>query len=539
MLKFVKKNMFVLLIILFVCMNSFASNDRDTLIIGVSHTPPTIDQDICLDPISFYILCCIQEQGVDYPQPISEEPGAKGIRTLNFSGEWEIIPRLFESWEQSADGKTTTFHIRKGSKSAYGNEFTSKDFLWRYERGKEIQGFGATYMRVQGTNYELLKANVVDKYTVKIVSEEPNGLQVLMAGNLTNGFWDSTECMKHATPEDPWVREWMQHNAAHFGPYYIKEWKAGDYVLLERNPNYWGVKPKIDKIMFKVIPESSSRLAMIKKGEIDIALELTPREVESLEGAPGVESIKVKKTGWIRFLTLNQKEFEPFKNKKVRQALNYAIPREEIINTVFYDAAIAMYSPIKQEYPGALPAEYFPYKYNLEKAKQLLEEAGYPNGFDIELWYEADRPLDESMVILIQNSFGKIGVDVELRKAPSAPFYSNVQSRLVSMALLGDIPFTPDANYAYNLNFHSEAFGNYSNYVSEEADRLAAIGKTIVEMDKRIEHHYDLQKLLLEDAPVGFIVQAGFRCAIRTELKGFNTYIGDNIKAEYLYFDEK
>jgi len=197
------------------------------------------------------------------------------------------------------------------------------------------------------------------------------------------------------------------------------------------------------------------------------------------------------------------------------------------------------YSPIKQEYPGALPAEYFPYKYNLEKAKQLLEEAGYPNGFDIELWYEADRPLDESMVILIQNSFGKIGVDVELRKAPSAPFYSNVQSRLVSMALLGDIPFTPDANYAYNLNFHSEAFGNYSNYVSEEADRLAAIGKTIVEMDKRIEHHYDLQKLLLEDAPVGFIVQAGFRCAIRTELKGFNTYIGDNIKAEYLYFDEK
>jgi len=342
----IKKSMLLVVVGLLVFgIASATAAKKDTLIFGISHTPPTLDQDIQIDPLSFFILQSITETGVGYPVSKSKEPEARGIGCLDFTGKWKLEPRLFESWERSSDGKRTIIHLRKGVKSAYGHEWTAKDFLYRFKRAEVIKGFGQVFLTAMGTNYDSLRA--IDKYTVEMVSKSPNALHLLLQGIPSDGFWDSAECEKHATPDDPWVRDWMKHHAPMFGPYYIKEWSTGKQIILEANPYYWKGEPKIKRIIWKVIPESSMRVTLIEKGVIDVALELSPREVNSLKGVPGVIPIKVKKAGYQQALTMNQKVFEPFKSKLVRQALNYAVPRDEIVETVYYGGATISITSIR------------------------------------------------------------------------------------------------------------------------------------------------------------------------------------------------
>ena len=181
---------------------------------------------------------------------------------------------------------------------------------------------------------------------------------------------------------------YIDKNSPSYGPYYVTEFTPGKQAVLTANPNYFMGEPKIKKIIVKVIPESSSRYAMLKDGTIDVAQEMSPNEIQSLRDVPGVKTVETQGF-WLTHLILNEKMVPQFANKLVRQAVNYAIDRDKIVQDGLLGMAKPMTAVYPNQYPGALDASAFPYTYNIEKAKQLMKEAGYEKGFNVDLYYQA------------------------------------------------------------------------------------------------------------------------------------------------------
>lgn len=502
---------------------------KDTLVIAVSELPPNIDNELCPGPVSHYFIENTAEQLIEYgskPSSISE-----GIHVVDYEA---TDLRLAESFELSPDSRTMTFHLRKGVKSPWGNEFTTEDVLWKWERGFGMQSLGTYFASVMDlSGIEAIKA--IDDYTVSVTASNPNALLRHLHCLVCIGFYDSTEAMKHATSDDPWAQDYIGKFAPGFGPYYVTEWTAGQQAVLTANPNYYRGEPEIKKVIFKVVPESSSRVAMLKDGTIDVALELSPREIVSLRDAPGVMTIEERGI-WLIHLVMNEDLVEPFGNKLVRQAINYAIDRDRIIDTAYFGLAEPMKGVLQMQYPGVLNPEEFPYEYNPDKAKQLMTEAGYPNGFEVELSYRAGTTQQESTAVLVQENLAEIGIDASLKKVPSGTFEVTVRASECPFAVYLDASLIPDVNYSCALFYRSDGFCNFGNFYSSVVDDMLSEGNLIVDNEERIEYHYDLQRVLLEEAPVGFICQEKYIVGIRDNVKGWNIPVGEDVRLEDLRF---
>ena len=507
---------------------------KDTLVIGKPATPPGIDYEYMVHTEMWNIAQNVHDTGLHFKVVPSSDPKAQGILTVDVS---DLENRLFESYEISPDWKTFTYHLRRGVKSAAGNELTTKDILYKWERGVGIGAFGPFFLDVFGIDSRDPKEflTIVDDYTFKMQTDRPNYILNIGQANAYQPIPDSAQIKKHATKDDPWAKDWVAHHGGGFGPYYVEEWEAGQQVVLRSNPNYYMNKVPIDKVIFKVIPESSIRVAMIRNGTIDVATALSPREVKALEGAPGVKMVGIP-SNYTIWLILNQKVFKPFANKLVRQALNYAAPRADIVNTAFLGYAKEWHTAIPSFYPGATGDEDWPYKYDLKKAKELLAEAGYPDGFEVELSYDAAYSVDETIAVLLQTNYEKIGVKVKLRKKPSASFADGVQSRQTAFSIWRDMPLSPDPNYACSLNYKGDAYANYGNYSNPTVDKMLNEGKSIVDKKARFAYHRKIVRELIDDPPCVFLVEPYYTIALRENVEGWNWDFCQDTDLSKVYF---
>ncbi len=511
------KGVFLILTILSMFFMASTGYAKDTLIIGITSMPPGADNDFHSHPETWPLIMNLYAHGLEYKYIPSGEPGGPDILKPQFG---QIEPRLFRKWTLSKDGKTATFHLRKGVKSAYGNEFTTKDVFWRYQRNFANKALGTFFLICEDIS-ELDAIKVIDKYTFSTTANGPTPLAVHMKTNHYVGYIDSTQAMKHATETDPWASKWIAKNGGSgLGPYTVTEWKAGNRIVLKANPNYFRGEPKFKKIILKVISEGSSRLTMLKTGIIDVATGLSPREHKSLRNANGVKTVNI--AGNMCFWGLMNNKIKPFDNKLVRQAINYAIPRRQIAKAAFYGFAKPWKASLPMMYEATTSTKEFPYSYNLKKAKQLLTKAGYPNGFDTELAYDAAYATDETTATLIKTSLGKIGINVQLRKMPSGTFMTKVTARELPFALWWDMPMMPDPNYAITLTYHGKSVVNYERYDNPEVNRMLKKGNAIVDWQKRVEYHKKIQRLIMEDAPIAYIVQRDYTVAMRDNIEGWN-----------------
>ncbi|GAH37115.1 unnamed protein product, partial [marine sediment metagenome] len=300
----------------------------------------------------------------------------------------------------------------------------------------------------------------------------------------------------------------------------VDEWIAGDRIVLKANPNYHLGEPAVKKVIFKVIPEGSSRLAMIKDGTIDVAYDLNPTQIKSLEGAPGLKAIHV--TSNEDMVIIMNNKMSPFDNKLVRQAMNYACPREDIVQTALVGYGLPWKACIPMMYPASTPPEDFPYAYDLDKAKELLIEAGYPDGFDVELSYDADIGAHEVTGTLCKTSLAKIGVNVTLRKTPSGVLSTQLMAKELPFSFWSTQPLSSDPNYAVSLIYYGPAYTNWPSYCNPEVDKLIEEGKTILDPVERTEHHRVIQRMIMDDAPIVFVAEADYMIVIRDNVKGWN-----------------
>ena len=302
-----------------------------------------------------------------------------------------LTPELAESWEVTDDGKTYVFHLRKDATFHDGAPVTAKDVKWSFDRAIAAGGFAAVQMGA-GSMVKPEQFSVIDDHTFKATFDQYNKLTMPDLVVPIPTIVNSELAKKHATDKDPWAFDWVSHNDCGGGAFKVESWTPGQQTIFTRFDDWKsGPLPKLKRVIYKQIPSAGTRRALLEKGDVDMSVGLPPKDYAELAKEGKVQVIGVPIQNDLVFIDMNVK-IAPFDNPKVREAISYAIPYKEIINSALYNRAKPMFGgdPDKPYPEGVWPVP-LRHGQDLAKAKQLLTEAGFPDGFKTTLSYRPQR----------------------------------------------------------------------------------------------------------------------------------------------------
>lgn len=387
----------------------------------------------------------------------------------------KVEPHLAQSWKTSPDGREWTFTLRPGVRSFVGNELTAADVVFGWQKSmsqKRTGRFISEASRI--TNVEALS-----RYEVKYTLSEPNNLFLRALTHYTPMIIDSREALKNASPEDPFATRWLASNTAGFGAYHLSQNRAGEGAVFVANPNYFGGKLAIQRVIYREIPSGASRMSLLQGGQVQIAEELSHSQLRSLQGDtrlrigrhPGTGSATVRMNPRIK----------PFDDLRVRQAVLYATDFEAINKAVFEGLGERSRSILPPSIPGYVKA--YTYEHDPGRAKRLLAEAGHPDGLDVTLEYTSVFWWEEPLVLQLRSQLAQVGIRVTPSKLPNTVFAARgaIGKRDLAFATHLANTFVLDAGYALFLSSHSRGSSNRNDYHTPELDAL--IETAIIERD--------------------------------------------------------
>jgi peptide/nickel transport system substrate-binding protein len=336
--------------------------------------------------------------------------------------------------------------------------------------------------------------------------------------------WDSVEATRHATKKDPYATKWIGRHGdrAGHGPYTIEQWSPGDRVVFKAFADYHAGRPPVDRVVYRSVDSSATRLSLIKQGAVDVVRDLLPTEYESAAKADGVEV-----TSWrgarsrILVVIPSLKRRREFRDVRVRQALAYAAPYKKFVDDVYRGFASRWNGVIPQDFP-LFTNEFWPYGdgEDVQQAKRLLAQAGYPNGFSVRMLYNSSLPEMEQNAILLQAAFAEIGVKLQLDKLSDAAFTQRYTGGQFELLLLDDLTLTPDIGYSTYLWFQTTSPQNVGGYSNKRVDRLSERILGSLDEEVRQQAGTEIQRLLVEDCPQIFLCQPHFTVAKRKGITG-------------------
>ena len=330
---------------------------------------------------------------------------------------------------------------------------------------------------------------VADDYTIKFKLQGPNPLLLDYFQMLNLGIQDPEAIEAHGgvTPEKP--SDWVSKNDVGSGPFKLVSWKPGVEIVLERNEDYWGPKAKSKRVVYKIIPEDSDPGDASAKGETrHHVASLLPRIMRCLNKR---KNLKVLGVPSIRttYIDMNR-NMPPFDNILVRKALCYSFPYESVIKNILHGRAVQMTSPVPKGAPSHT-SEYFPFKYDLNKAKELLKEAGHPNGFSFTFQLGEGRIANnKEIAVAWQAELKKIGINMTIDVIPQAAFLEKLKAKNVPIFMISWTSFVTDPFYQLMFLLGSKSFCNYADIKDAKLD--AWIDKAVPEVNK--EKRYAISK---------------------------------------------
>ncbi|MBI4563037.1 MAG: ABC transporter substrate-binding protein [Candidatus Rokubacteria bacterium] len=485
----------------------------------------TWDSDIdTLDPAHFKAMGGYVTVANCYDTPIAwKVRPIEGKPGFYRSHPGEFDPMICESWSSEADGATIVFKVRRGAKFASGRPVTAHAVKYCFDRGLQSPG----YMRIVIPSLIQVNApeqfEVRDDYTFAIKMKAPSPMALDIVALSNNAILDPEEVKAHATKDDPWAAEWLKRNVAGVGPYRLAKNEPGVEIVLEATKGYWRPAPYFERIVFKFVPNEADRVLLIKRKAIDMVVGrpgLTPKNVKSLEGEPGLKVFSVPDTT-CHFIAMNTQK-PPFDNVKVRQAVNYAIPIQAILPSVLYGYATQMTTPIPHLTPGHL-GTLSPYKHDIDKARQLMKDAGALDKapIPVDLAIRVGFVAHEQASIWIQHELEKIGFKVNIVKETDATFRQVAIKGGHTLSMEAWQSWVNDPWYHLLFNFHSKSkFTNMPFYSNPALDRLIDENMHEVNTQKRIAAVREAQKILVDDAVWGFLWYDSWTRVMKADLVG-------------------
>ncbi|MDN3555106.1 ABC transporter substrate-binding protein [Halomonas maura] len=421
---------------------------------------------------------------------------------VRWTRDLEFEPRLATDWEQ-VDPTTMRMTLREGVEFHSGNAFTAEDVVWTVERLKRSPDFKAIFEPIA-------EVTAVDAHTVEFTTAKPYPLLPNLATYIfpmDSAFYSGNDA--DGDPKDEIVKNGNSYASRHLsgtGPYEVTDRRQGVRIAFERNDAYWDESSpgNVDRIVMTPISENATRVAALLSGDVDFIAPVPPNDLARIRADEDAKLVTMSGTRIILF-HMNQERVEAFQDPRVRQAFAYAINQQGIADRLMkgFATPAAQFSP--QGYAGHVDS--LAPRHDLEKAKQLMAEAGYEDGFEITMMAPNNRYVNDAKIAqAVAAMLARINVSVDLKTLPKAQYWGEYDDRAADMMMIGWHADTEDsANFHEYLTACPDAdsgAGQYNagNYCNPELDQLVAEANLEVDLAKRAEMLQQVEQALYDDA---------------------------------------
>ena len=436
--------------------------------------------------------------------------------------DMNIIPALAKEWTQ-IDELTYEFKLREDVYFHNGEHFTAADVEFTLLRALDSAIASPILGDIDPNGIE-----VIDDYTIRISTKQPFAPILASLGHSTAFIVNEKAVTEFG--------EAYNQNPVGTGPFKFENWNRGSSVALVRNDDFHGEIPQISGIEFRVIAEASNRLIELETGAIDMAFGVGPSDVTRIENDESMTLLRRINLA-TSYIGINTQK-EPFTDVRVRQAMNYAVNNQLIVDTILEGVGAPATGPMGSNIPGAAD-DLEGYEYNLERARELLAEAGFEDGFSTTIWVDNDTTRIDT-VTAVANQLRQVGINVEIQTFEWAAFLEHLNTGEHDMFMMGWTAVTGDPDYALFPLFHSSQFGSAGNrtfFDNADVDRLLELARSTSDEAERAAYYRELQQLITEQAPWIFLNVGEALVATRSDVHGYIPRLNGQQRLDGVYFE--
>lgn len=476
-----------------------ANTGANELVIAWLSDPPSMDPHMSTDQQTSVMTTHIYNTLVIHDKDLNIQPG------------------LAESWK-AIDELTWEFKLRQGVKFTDGSPFNAEVVKANIDRMQdpEVASPRASLVGM------IKEVKVVDEYTVQLVTEYAfSPLLAHLAHSAVSMI--SAEAIKldyEKLKAGEKAGAYLAQNPVGTGVFKLESWNPGQEVKLVANADYWGDKAKVERVTFKVVSEEGTRIAELETGYAHIIDPVSPSSISRIESTDGM-SLNRQASLSLSYIGFNNNK-EPFNDVRVRQALSMAINKDEIISGIYEGTGIPAVGPLAPDVNG-YDATVKPIEHNIDKAKELMKEAGYEGGFSTTIWTN-DNPERIKIAEYVQSKLKELNVEVKIEVVEWGAYLAQTAEGKHDMFVLGWSTVTADADYGMYELFHSKNVGEPGNRTftkDPELDKLLDDGRKENDPEKRKLIYKQAQEKLVELAPMLYIHHQEYLNGVSSKVEGF------------------
>ncbi len=490
-----------------------------TLVVGLVAEPTSMDPGQLTDINSMRVLSSVYDTLVRFKEEsFTHQPG------------------LATSWTVSPGGLTYTFKLRRGVKFHDGTPFNAEAVKFTYDRLLDPKHPYANTgpFPFAGFYYGAIKqVTVLDPFTIQMTLKKP-------FSPLLNNLTLNTGRIVSPAAVKKWGKEFASHPVG-TGPFKFVNWEKNIRIVLEANPGYWEGAPKLDRLIFRPLPEEQTRVTELFSGGVDFIVDVPPDNIEQVRKDARFEFYQ-QPGPHVWWVTLNVQK-KPFSDVRVRRAVNYAVNKDAIARDILKGTATVSSGPIPPAITWAYTDQVTKYPYDLEKAKKLLTEAGYPNGFSAVFWIPesgSGMQSPKTMAQAIQADLAAVGIQVTIKTFEWGAYLNTYGKGFGQEADMGALSFMLDPGdpapmLSLILDGHALPPNGFNGgyYKSTDVDKLLEAATRTVDLKQRGELYRQLQKLVADDVPWIFIDHALQNAAGLKKIKNFKLH-----PSFYIFFNK-
>lgn len=483
---------------------------KDSLLWGANAEPASLDPSTSKDTVTHMVMYQIYDALV--------KESRENYNTL--------VPGLAQKWEFNDDNTEVTFYLKEGVKFHNGDTMTADDVYFSLTRSLESSYSSAISQAID-------RFEKVDDMTVKCVLKYPYGPILDVMTNMTYGI-----VSKRAVEEAEAAGIDFARNPCGTGAYKMVEWRSGDAVVLERFDDYFDGPAHIKNLTYKLVPDAASGAIALENGTLDVYYLISDSDNAYMKSLDHIGYVECAGVG-LHHITFNVTD-GVFADKRVRQAVAYALNRDDIVIGGAEGLAAPGNCPVPTSVFGYID-DFQWYEQDLDKAKALLAEAGYPDGFEVVFSMQGSSTYMKPAEI-VQDQLRKIGIIVTFDKMERAAYLEDVGNKRNFVASLRMVNATVrDADSVLTRRYHSGMLGggnNYSGYSNPKVDSLIEQGRTSSDEKERLELYRQVYEILREDVPLLPVYSGNVYMFFNKKLKNFYAHPVYRYAISNMYFEE-
>lgn len=502
-----------LLLLALMTVGVMAQGDPSVLNFGVYFEPSGVDPHISTDAAATWMANNIYDTLVRYDTTTLDDGTVVGTT--------DYKPWLAESWTVSEDGRTYVFTIRQGVPFHNGDMLTAEDVAFSLERVLTL-GFAPAQLLQTCTTPDNVSVTGEYEVTVELISACPFFLNLLVQ-TPTGAIVNRDYVMANGGLEAETINEHMRTNGMGTGPFTFANWEPGVLYELLAFEDHWSGAPRLDRVSFRYISDLANQYLLLQQGSLDV---IYNPPIDILQEALENPNLRVLDQQTIGLQTLYMPNInEPFNDPRVRQAVQFAINQEEIIEA----ATLGLATPARGAFPSLLPGfndDAWVYEQNLERARELLAEAGFPNGFDTTISYNSGNAQREISAIVIQSQLAEVGIRAEVQAVAWPTFVEGFREGTMPMYVVSGLS-APVTEQFVEQTFASGSAGpggNYAYFANDEVDALITELAETIDEDARQTIMNDIQRILAEELPSAYLYNAVLPYVVRAEVQDWVIY---------------